>query len=143
MRLFLPVLSLAFTITVALSAQAAEPIKLWPGKAPGETKDIGPEKFEEPKKGQLDVKRLANVSEPTITIYAPPKDKVNGTVVVVAPGGGYNILAIEHEGTDVCKWLNDLGVTAVLLKYRVPRRPGQTPENLAMLQDAQRAITLV
>ncbi len=122
---------------------AADPVKLWPGKAPGETKDIGPEKYLETKKGQLDVKRLANVSEPTITIYAPPKDKANGTVVVVAPGGGYNILAIEHEGTDVCEWLNTLGVTAVLLKYRVPKRDAQTPDNLAMVQDAQRAITLV
>lgn len=137
------VLLLTFTFTFALSARAAEPIKLWPGKAPGETKDIGAEKYLDAKKGQLDVKRLANVSEPTITIYSPPKDKANGTAVIVAPGGGYNILAIEHEGTDVCEWLNKLGVTAVLLKYRVPKRPGQTPDNLAMIQDAQRAITLV
>jgi acetyl esterase/lipase len=83
------------------------------------------------------------VSEPTITVYSPAKDKANGTAVVVAPGGGYSILAIEHEGTDVCEWLNKLGVTAVLLKYRVPKRDAQTPENLAMVQDAQRAITLV
>ena len=136
-------LSLPITLALALSAPAAEPIKLWPGKAPGETKDIGPEKFNEPKKGQIEVKRLAFVSEPTITIYSSPKDKNTGTAVVVAPGGGYNILAIEHEGSQVCEWLQSLGVTAVLLKYRVPKREGQTPENLAMLQDAQRAITLV
>jgi acetyl esterase/lipase len=134
---------LALTLALTLTAQGADPIKLWPGKAPGETKDIGAEKYLEAKKGQLDVKRLANVSEPTITIYSPPKDKTNGTAVVVAPGGGYNILAIEHEGTDVCEWLNKLGVTAVLLKYRVPKREAQTPDNLAMVQDAQRAVTLV
>jgi acetyl esterase/lipase len=133
---------LVLTLALALSAQAAEPIKLWPGKAPGETKDIGPEKVTPPKNDK-DVKRVGNVSEPTITVYAPPKDKANGTAVVVAPGGGYSILAIEHEGTQVCEWLNSLGVTAVLLKYRVPKRPGQTPDNLAMVQDAQRAITLV
>jgi acetyl esterase/lipase len=140
-RLCAPLLVLA----LALHARAAEPQvhKLWPGKAPGEVKDIGPEALLEAKKGQLDVKRLSNVSEPTITVYAPPKDKANGTAVLVAPGGGYNILAIEHEGTDVCKWLNDLGVTAVLLKYRVPKRPGQTPDNLAMVQDAQRAIAMI
>ncbi|MCI0701470.1 MAG: alpha/beta hydrolase [Planctomycetia bacterium] len=136
-------LALTLALTLTLSAQGAEPVKLWPGKAPGETKDIGPEKYLETKKGQLEVKRLTNVTEPTITIYAPPKDKANGTAVIVAPGGGYNILAIEHEGTDVCEWLNKLGVTAVLLKYRVPRRAMQMPENLAMIQDAQRAVSLV
>lgn len=134
---------LALTLAFALSAQAADPIKLWPGKAPGETKDIGEEKYIEAKKGQLDVKRLTNVSEPSITIFSPPKDKNVGVAVVVAPGGAYSILAIEHEGSDVCEWLNKLGVTAVLLKYRVPKREMQMPENLAMIQDAQRAITLV
>jgi acetyl esterase/lipase len=145
MRCTLPLLSLTLTLALALSAEAAEPtvVKLWPDKAPGETKDIGPEKYQEPKKGQLDVKRLTNVSEPTIAIYSPPKDKNTGVAIVVAPGGGYNILAIEHEGTDVCEWLNKLGVTAVLLKYRVPRREMQMPDNLAMIQDAQRAISLV
>jgi acetyl esterase/lipase len=137
-------LALPLALALAMSAPAAEPtvVKLWPGKAPGETKDIGAEKYLEAKNPN-DVKRLTNVSEPTITIYSPPKDKANGTAVVVAPGGGYSILAIEHEGTAVCEWLNKLGVTAVLLKYRVPKREAQTPENLAMVQDAQRAITLV
>ncbi|MBN9118773.1 MAG: alpha/beta hydrolase [Planctomycetes bacterium] len=136
-------LVLALTLALALSARGADPIRLWPGKAPGETKDIGPEKYLEAKKGQLDVKRLGNVSEPTITVYAPPADKNTGVAVVVAPGGGYSILAIEHEGSDVCEWLNTLGVTAVLLKYRVPKREMQSPDNLAQVQDAQRAITLV
>lgn len=138
-------LSAALTLTLALSAKAADPppIKLWPGKAPGETKELPPEGLVEPKKGQVEVKRLANVSEPTISVYAPAKGKANGTAVVVAPGGGYSILAIEHEGSQVCEWLQSLGVTAVLLKYRVPKRELQTPDNLAMVQDAQRAITLV
>jgi acetyl esterase/lipase len=135
-------LALPFAFALALSARGADPVKLWPGKAPGETKDIGAEKYLEAKTPN-DVKRLTNVSEPTVTIYSPPKDKANGTAVVVAPGGGYSILAIEHEGTEVCEWLNRLGVTAVLLKYRVPKRDAQSPENLAMVQDAQRAITLV
>jgi acetyl esterase/lipase len=137
--------ALVSLLCVALSARGAEPTvhKLWSGKAPGETKDLGPEEYLEPKKGQLDVKRLAKVSEPTISVYAPPKEKRNGTAVLVAPGGGYNILAIEHEGTQVCEWLNALGVTAVLLKYRVPKREAQTPDNRAMVQDAQRALTLI
>jgi acetyl esterase/lipase len=137
-------LIVALVFVVALSARAAEPPthKLWPGKAPGETKEYGQEKIDEPKNPN-EVKRVSNVSEPTIAIYSPPKDKNTGAAVVVAPGGGYSILAIEHEGTAVCEWLNTLGVTGVLLKYRVPKRPGQTPDNLAMVQDAQRTITLV
>jgi len=138
---------LAVSVVIALvggpPVAGAEPreIKLWPGKAPGETKELPPEGLQKPKDEKDTIKRLANVSEPTIAIYSP--EKANGTAVIVAPGGGYNILAIEHEGTQVCEWLNSLGVTAVLLKYRVPRRAGQTPDNLAMIQDAQRAVSLV
>ncbi len=140
-RLCLP---LALVLALTLSASGAEPttVKLWPGKAPGETKDLGPEQLTLPKNDK-DVKRLANVSEPTITIYSPSREKANGTAVVVAPGGAYRILAIEHEGTQVCEWLNSIGVTAALVKYRVPKRSGQMPDNLAMIQDAQRAIALV
>lgn len=128
-------------LALPLSLGAAEPtiVKLWPGKAPGEAKDIGPEK-ETPAKDANDVKRLTNVSEPTIAIYKPSKP--NGTAVIVSPGGGYSILAIEHEGTQTCEWLNTLGVTAILLKYRVPKREMQLPENLAAIQDAQRAVSL-
>jgi acetyl esterase/lipase len=139
-----PAFALAVTLAVGLSTRAAEPlpIKLWPGKAPGETRDIGPEELTLPKPGQADVKRLGKVSVPTITVYPAPKDRATGTAVIVAPGGGYSILAIEHEGTQTCEWLNSLGVTAVLLKYRVPKREMQTPDNLAAIQDAQRAVSL-
>ena len=84
--------------------------------------------------------RVTNVSEPTLSVYRP--EKQNGTAVVVCPGGGYSILAIEHEGTRVCEWLNSLGVTAVLLKYRVPARDKQNP-SVEPLQDAQRAVGIV
>lgn len=139
-----PVFALAIVLVLALSAQSAEPavVKLWSGKAPGETKDIGPEELTQPKPGQADVKRLGKVSEPTITVYPAPTDKATGAAVIVAPGGGYSILAIEHEGTQTCEWLNTLGVTAVLLKYRVPKRAMQMPDNLAAIQDAQRAVSL-
>lgn len=135
---------LALMCAIVTSARSAEPtvVKLWPGKAPGETKDIGPETYIEPKKGQLEVKRLANVSEPTLTVYPAPTDRATGAAVIVAPGGGYTILAIEHEGTQTCEWLNTLGVTAILLKYRVPKREMQAPDNLAAIQDAQRAVSL-
>jgi len=80
-----------------------------------------------------------------MTVFRPAKDKDTGTAVVVCPGGGYNILAWDLEGTEVATWLNSLGVTAVVLKYRVPRRPGEAGNEppLGPLQDAQKAISLV
>lgn len=134
--------SLILTTALASSLAAAEPavIKLWPAGAPEKPGfKMDPEK-EQPKKDANDVKRVTNVTDPTITIYKA--EKPNGTAVVVCPGGGYNILAIEHEGTQVCEYLNTLGVTAVLLKYRVPRRDNENP-SAAPLQDAQRAIGIV
>lgn len=131
----LPLASLAWT------AEKPEVLDVWPGKAPGETKAIGEEKMEDSK----NVKRIANVSKPTLTIYRPAKDKDTGAAVVVCPGGGYNILAWDLEGTEVAEWLNSIGTTGIVLKYRVPRRPDQ-PQNkppLGALQDAQRALSLV
>jgi acetyl esterase/lipase len=86
--------------------------------------------------------RLGNVSKPTIRIYRPPADKDTGAAVLVFPGGGYHILAMDLEGTEVCDWLNSIGVTGVLLKYRVPKREG-LEKHAAPLQDAQRALGLV
>lgn len=86
--------------------------------------------------------RLGNVTQPTITVYRPPADKDTRAAVLVCPGGGYHILALDLEGTEVCEWLNSIGVTGVLLKYRVPARTGQE-SHVAPLQDAQRAMGLI
>lgn len=83
--------------------------------------------------------RLTDVSVPTITVYQPPPDKSSGAAVLVAPGGGYYVLAMDLEGTEICEWLNSIGITAVLLKYRVP----DPASHRAPLQDAQRAMSLV
>ena len=118
-------------------------IRLWSGQAPGERQgEIGKEKTISPKPGASDVLRITNVTIPTMTIYSPESKISNGSAVLVCPGGGYNILAYEHEGTQVCQWLNELGITAILLKYRVPRRANR-PKHEAPLQDAQRAIRLI
>jgi len=87
------------------------------------------------------VLRLGNVATPTMTLY-PPKDKNTGAAVLVFPGGGYRILAIDLEGTDVCDWLTSAGITCVLLKYRVPGS-GPFPTSPAALEDAQRTLGLV
>jgi acetyl esterase/lipase len=75
-------------------------------------------------------------------VFRAPADKDTGTAVVICPGGGYNILAFGHEGTEVAQWLNSLGVTGIVLKYRVPARKGQA-RHAPPLQDAQRALGLV
>ncbi len=121
-------------------------IDLWPGKAPGEKGEVGQEKVQEPKAGDRNpVRRITNVTHPTLTVFKPAADKDTGAAVVIAPGGGYNILAWDLEGEEVAAWLNSLGVTGIILKYRVPRRPG-TPADKAPPQaqlDAQRAVSLV
>lgn len=130
---------------LTLTAAAADPIRLWPAAAPGETASVGEEK-DQSKPGQglvagKPVIRTGNVSDPTLTVYSPPKDKDTGTAIVVCPGGGYSILAYDLEGTEVCEWLNSIGVTGILVKYRVPARK-ERPRFEAPLQDAQRAISL-
>jgi len=114
-------------------------IPLWPGGAPGEENIQMPAESLE-LKGEYQVQILSNVSSPTLTIY--PAEKPNGSAVLVCPGGGYNILAYSHEGMEVCAWLNSLGFSAGLLKYRVPRREG-LEKHIAPLQDAQKAIGLM
>ncbi|MEX0819515.1 MAG: alpha/beta hydrolase [Pirellulaceae bacterium] len=122
---------------------AAEPLTLdvWPDTVPGERGDIGEEQFQPPGKGKP-VQRLANVTKPTITVYRPAKEKDTGTAVLICPGGGYNILAWDLEGTEVAEWLNSIGVTGIVLKYRVPRRQDRE-KHAAPLQDAQRGMSLV
>jgi acetyl esterase/lipase len=95
---------------------------------------------------------VKNVSTPTITIYAPPKEKNTGAAILVFPGGGYNKLAIELEGSEICEWLASIGVTGILLKYRVPAsgphydkdcQCEKDPVKPMALQDAQRAMGLL
>jgi len=87
---------------------------------------------------------LTNVSNPTLTIYRPDPAKNTGAAVVVCPGGGYYILAMDLEGTEVCEWLQSLGITAALLKYRVPAGNGENKHPPgAPLQDAQRALGML
>lgn len=86
---------------------------------------------------------VVNVSQPTMTVYSP-KGKNTGVAVVVFPGGGYQCLAIDLEGTEICDWLTSRGITAVLLKYRVPiKRVGRYGESPQALEDAQRTVGLV
>src|ERR1035441_6651073 len=130
----------------ALAAAELPPLLLWPGTPPGEKAALGPEMdTTKPSDGLVAGKaviRLGPVSSPTVTMYRTPADGNTGTTVLVFPGGGYNILAMDLEGTEVCQWLNSLGVNCALVKYRVPVRAG-LPRHGPPLQDAQRAVGMV
>lgn len=146
MRIATISLAMAFVLSLPVlgaDSPATETLDLWSGSAPGEKGAIGEEKAE---KGPNDgILRITNVMKPTITIYRPERGKQTGTAIVICPGGGYNILAYDHEGEQVGQWLRSIGVTGVLLKYRVPRREG-TPKDQPppqALMDAQRALSLV
>jgi acetyl esterase/lipase len=146
-------LAIITLLSVSLFAQkpAWEPapghvtLNLWPHAAPGTAPSSAAEVDTTTAKDRLvggkPVLRLGNVSVPTLTVY-PPKGRNTGAAVVVFPGGSYHILAIDLEGTEVCDWLNSVGITCVLVKYRVPDS-GPYPKSAAALQDAQRALGIV
>jgi acetyl esterase/lipase len=141
-------LTAAVAVALACSSSAAEKpqvIDVWPGKAPGEKGDVGEEKVTVNKPGAPPSRSITNVTHPTLSAYRPAKDKDTGAAVLIAPGGGYNNLAFDKEGEEVAEWLNTLGVTGVVLKYRVPRRP-ESPKGappVQALMDAQRSVSLV
>ena len=126
---------------LAALAEPGPEIPLWPEGVPGEA-DLELPAESSADKNNDGIMRVSNVSEPTIRFYPAPEEKNTGATVVVCPGGGYSILAISHEGTQVYEWLNSIGVNAVLLKYRVPRRENLEKHH-APLQDSQRALSLV
>lgn len=122
-------------------------LNLWPNGAPGATANPKPEidatKPTDPLIAGRPLIRLGNVSSPTLTLYQPGSGNTgSGAAVVVFPGGGYQILAIDLEGTEVCDWLNSIHVACILVKYRVPNT-GPYPKSAAALQDAQRAVGMV
>src|SRR5262245_48116998 len=130
----------------ALAVDEPLVLAVWPGKAVGDHGQIGPERVraaaEAPTK---DAKWITNVTRPTVSVFRPAAANNSRVAMVICPGGGYWNLAWDKEGEEVAAWLNSLGITGVVLKYRVPRRPGE-PERLPApgpLLDAQRAIRLV
>ncbi len=132
------------TLIASYAADSAMTLDVWPGPAPGEKEDLGEEKAKTGNDGKT-VVSITNVSKPTLTISRPRAEDDTGVAVLVCPGGGYSVLAWDHEGEQVARWLNSLGVTAAILKYRVPRRadtPKDEPPNQP-LQDAQRALRII
>ncbi len=122
--------------SVMLSAQEA--ILLYPDGTPGLKKTGVIEKS--PKDGGIT--RISNVTQPAITFYFP-KNKTTDAAVIICPGGGYGILAYDHEGTEIAEWFNKKGMTAIVLKYRLPERENFDNVSIRPLQDAQAAIRYV
>ncbi len=109
-------------------------VPVWPGKPPGE---VCTESESDLPARSDDVQRTTNVSAPTISVYPAPKADRPSPAVLICPGGGYSYLAFNKEGTEIAAWLNSLGVTGIVLKYRVPKNKA------GALQDAQRALALI
>jgi acetyl esterase/lipase len=132
-------LLVAATAVAQLAAFAAEPnlvLNVWPGLPPGDKPNLGEEKHDP----QEMIRGV--VTTPTLAVYRPAKDKDTGAAVLIAPGGGFFQLSMGHEGADVATWLNTLGVTGIVLKYRIPVREGM-PRSLPMTQDAQRSMSII
>ena len=144
---------MCLTGTTAIADENPLVVELWNGTAPDEIEgSIGDEKVVMSPaldRKQVEVttstRMITNVTKPTLTIHRPAKDKDTGAAMIICPGGGYWNLYWELEGEEVAAWLNSLGVTGIILKYRVPRRPDEIKTEPARrpLQDAQRAVSLV
>lgn len=122
-----------------LTARALPPEELlWPDTPPGA--EVPEDAEEVTNRGGI--LRVGRVQQPTLRAYLPSPDTATGAAVVIFPGGGYSIVAIEHEGYDVAKWLNSIGVAAVVVKYRVSEDPAYGYQHPVPLLDAQRAIRI-
>ncbi|MCX2573300.1 alpha/beta hydrolase [Pedobacter sandarakinus] len=135
-------LNILFFVMIASLSRAQEVLPLYNGQIPGAkaTPKTYVENTEVRPNGTLSITK---VSVPTLTIFEAPEAISTGTAVIICPGGGYGALAFSHEGIDVAKRLNAIGVTAFVLKYRLPSDEIMVDKTFACLQDAQQAIYLV
>jgi acetyl esterase/lipase len=134
---------LAFLCLIMVSGNLygqSKVIDLWNGKVPGAVPNNN---FKQTVDSADNWIKMRFVTHPTLDMYPAPDDKVTGTAVIICPGGGYWGLAIEHEGAQVAKWLNSMGVTAFVLKYRLPDDAIMENKSIGPMQDGQRAIRIV
>jgi acetyl esterase/lipase len=134
MKLQLTILTLLL-FSLSSFSQQINTIKLWPNKVPGEPDAKHAPVITDNNSG--DVTRLTDITDPAIVVYPASPENNNGKGIIVCPGGGYNILAVDKEGYEVAEWLNTLGYSAFVLQYRVPKKQE------GALQDFQRAIRII
>ena len=135
-------LAILFFSTLIINSNAQNAVlKVWTDSAPGSIKNET--WFEKSTITNELVSRYEKVTDPSITIFLPPAEKATGTVVLICPGGGYGVLAFDHEGLAIAKWLNDNGIAGIILKYRLPSDLIMKDKSVGPLQDAQEAIRVI
>ena len=137
MRIFLGV-ALAAVLAAAQASAQSKVIPLWPGMPPGSESWNYPEQVIT--RTEDAVRRISNVTRPTLTIYLPEASRANTTGIIVCPGGGFRWLSIDHEGVYVAQWLNSIGVAAFVLKYRVMRTGDREESDAAKMAERRKAI---
>jgi acetyl esterase/lipase len=135
-------IAMLMVTTAASGLMAQEIVNLYEGKIPG-SKTTPADYKEVSPVGADGITRTAKVSVPTLTVFLPAKEKATGAAVIICPGGGYGILAIDHEGFNVAKRFNEIGVAAFVLKYRLPSDAIMEDKSIGPMMDAEQAIYLV
>lgn len=136
-------IALTFVCVIVISGNLfgqSKVIELWNGKVPGAIHNDKYKQTIDTTAGWVDKHSIVN---PYLDVYPAPKEKSNGTAVVICPGGAYVGMAVKHEGSQVAKWLNSLGITAFVLKYRLPDDSIMENKSIGPMQDGQRAIRIV
>lgn len=116
-------------------------LKLWPDGIPGSKTD--PSYVEKITTTDGRIIRCEKVVTPDLTVFLPAPEKANGAAVLICPGGGYGVLAFDHEGNAIAKWLNDNGIAGIILKYRLPSDQIMIDKSIGPLQDAQEAMRVI
>jgi acetyl esterase/lipase len=134
--------SLLFAVTLAINASAqTQVLKIWPDGIPG---SIRSETYFEESTVTGDIVSLyEKVTDPSLTVFLPPAEKATGTAVLICPGGGYGVLAFDHEGFAIARWLNSNGIAGIILKYRLPSDLIMKDKSVGPLQDAQEAMRII
>lgn len=134
---------LIFTFLLILAGNLSsqnKTINLWNGKVPGAIPNSSYQQKVDAPDNWIEKQFII---EPTLDLYQAPAEKANGTAVIICPGGGYWGLAFAHEGIDVAKWFNSMGITAFVLKYRLPDNSIMVDKSIGPMQDGQEAIRMV
>jgi acetyl esterase/lipase len=138
--IFRGLITAIFLLSITINLRAQSVIPLYEGDIPNSK----PSPDEEESKYEKDsILIISKISRPTLTVFPAPEEKATGAAVIICPGGGYWVTASKHEGTDVAKRFNQMGVTAFVLKYRIPNEKTMINKEIGPLQDAQRALQYV
>lgn len=133
-------ITIAVLFAISLSINAQPIIPLYKGKVPNSIENAEQEVKNVNDAGQV---RYSKVTQPTLEIHLPDKDKATGTAIIIIPGGGYGIVSYSHEGANIAREFNKMGIAAFILKYRLPSDKIMADKTIGPLQDAQQAIRTV